>query len=190
MQMRLNSDMAIIALGANLPVDQTAPQATLYSAMDTLDQKMTLLSRSLIYRTPAFPVNNGPDFANACVLVETAFESDQLLQVLHDIENAFGRVRAQRWGARVLDLDLIAHGNRVTPDIATYNHWRLMDADAQMHQTPDQLILPHPRVQDRAFVLGPLRDIAPDWQHPIIGRSVEQMWQDLPQTHSQAITSL
>ncbi|MGY8791094.1 MAG: 2-amino-4-hydroxy-6-hydroxymethyldihydropteridine diphosphokinase, partial [Pseudomonadales bacterium] len=68
------------------------------------------------------------------------------------------RVRGERWGKRVLDADLIAFGTQVLPDLYTYKKWRDLPISDQMLQTPDQLILPHPRLQDRAFVLRPLMD--------------------------------
>ena len=104
----------------------------------------------------------------------------EILAILHDIEAEHGRERKERWGARTLDLDLIAVGEKVLPDRETYNRWRLLDADQQRTESPDQLILPHPRMQDRAFVLVPLADVAPDWRHPILGKSVAEMLSDLP----------
>ena len=76
---------------------------------------------------------------------------------------------------RTLDLDLIALGDLVLPDPATHAAWRALPPDLQKMRAPDALILPHPRVQDRAFVLVPLADVAPDWTHPVLGLTVTAM---------------
>lgn len=81
---------------------------------------------------------------------------------------------------RTLDLDLIAFGQTVLPDPATHGHWRDLPMEDQRRFAPDRLILPHPRLQDRAFVLIPLCDVAPDWPHPVTGRTIAQMAAALP----------
>ena len=90
-----------------------------------------------------------------------------------------GRERKVRWGPRIIDLDLLAADDFVLPDSDTYAHWRDLSADDQLDNAPKNLILPHPRLQDRAFVLLPLCDIAPDWCHPVSGLSVRQMCKQL-----------
>ena len=90
-----------------------------------------------------------------------------------------GRQRVVRWGQRTLDLDLLAYGDEVAPDLAGYLQWRDLPLEAQSSAAPDQLILPHPRLQDRAFVLVPMADIVPDWRHPVTGHSTTRMLNDL-----------
>ena len=91
---------------------------------------------------------------------------------------------------RTLDIDLLAMGDSVLPDAETHDRWRSLPAEAQIRSTPDQLILPHPRLQDRAFVLVPLADVAPDWVHPRTGQSVRQMLAALPQSDREAVKPL
>jgi 2-amino-4-hydroxy-6-hydroxymethyldihydropteridine diphosphokinase len=81
---------------------------------------------------------------------------------------------------RTLDLDLLALGDSVLPDAATQEHWRNLPLADQKRLAPDGLILPHPRLQDRAFVLVPLADVAPDWRHPLTGQTVAAMTASLP----------
>ena len=111
---------------------------------------------SRFYQTPAFPAGIGPDFVNAVMLIETDLTPDALLTALHAIEQEAGRERKIRWGQRTLDVDLLTFGQAVLPDPQTYARWRDLSPEAQLEEVPRQLILPHPRLQDRAFVLVPL----------------------------------
>ncbi|WP_368184762.1 2-amino-4-hydroxy-6-hydroxymethyldihydropteridine diphosphokinase [Aestuariibius sp. HNIBRBA575] len=168
--------MALIALGSNETMLETGPEATISSAIDEIGRKLGKIdATSWLYRTPCFPAGSGPDFVNAAVAVTTEMSARQVLTLLHQIEADFGRVRRKRWGQRVLDLDLLALGDQVLPDHAKYQQWRDLDLATQMEQAPDELILPHPRIQDRSFVLRPLADVAPEWRHPVLGQSVVQM---------------
>ena len=96
------------------------------------------------------------------------------------MEADFGRRRIKRWGARCLDLDLLFCADAVLPNTAEFQRWYNLDAARQQSIAPDTLILPHPRLHERAFVLGPLMEIAPEWRHPVLGSSVAQMFGALP----------
>ncbi|MGP9789443.1 2-amino-4-hydroxy-6-hydroxymethyldihydropteridine diphosphokinase [Roseinatronobacter sp. NSM] len=166
----------LIALGSNLAGHSDSPIVQLDKAIREIARKsVTIMERSPYYRTPCFPAGAGPDFVNAAIVCECDLAPRALLDVLHGIEQAAGRERTGRWSARVLDLDLLAMGGAILPDVGTFRYWSELAPAQQMQQTPPELILPHPRLQDRAFVLQPLLDIAPDWVHPDTGLSVRDM---------------
>jgi 2-amino-4-hydroxy-6-hydroxymethyldihydropteridine diphosphokinase len=145
---------------------------------------------SRFFRTPCFPPGAGPDFVNAAAVILTHLAPDVLLERLHAVEAELGRERNNRWEARVVDLDLLAMGDRVLPDTATLDHWITLPMARQTREAPDRLILPHPRLQDRGFVLVPLADVAPDWHHPTLGRSVTEMLEALPEGEIDGIVPL
>jgi 2-amino-4-hydroxy-6-hydroxymethyldihydropteridine diphosphokinase len=184
---------ALVALGANLPFEGEPPAATLRKALAALaDEGLAVLAVSRLYATPCFPAGAGPDYVNAAALVEAPPSVDLalLLAALHRVEARFGRERKQRWGMRTLDIDLVAVDDSVLPDAATQDAWRALAPEAQIGTTPDQLILPHPRLQDRGFVLVPLADVAPDWRHPRLGLTVRQMLAALPPQDRDAVKPL
>ena len=148
------------------------PAESLASALKMLGEAgVAIRAISRFFATPCFPAGAGPDYVNAAALVSDPREPAALLRVLHEIEAVHGRKRLQRWGMRTLDLDLIAYDQQVIPDVDTATAWRTLPPEQQVERTPDQLILPHPRLQDRAFVLVPMADIAPQWCHPLTGRN-------------------
>jgi 2-amino-4-hydroxy-6-hydroxymethyldihydropteridine diphosphokinase len=174
-------DMILVAIGGNVSSLSGSPEETIvHSIVDIYQRIGSPIGTSSLYRTPAFPPGSGPDFVNAAVALQSNMSPEEILAILHDIEARYGRERQVRWGARTLDLDLIAVGTRVLPDRAVFDRWLALDAARQTVETPPQLILPHPRMQDRAFVLVPLADVAADWRHPVLGKTIGEMLADLP----------
>jgi 2-amino-4-hydroxy-6-hydroxymethyldihydropteridine diphosphokinase len=152
--------MILIALGANLPSRAGGPADTLLAALTSLGARgITVERQSGFYESPAWPDPSDPPFINAVASVGTELTPADLLRVLHEIEDAFGRQRGRRNAPRTLDLDLI-------------------DYDGRVERGPPEL--PHPRMEARAFVLLPLRDIAPGWRHPVSGRTVSELIAEAP----------
>ena len=181
----------LICLGGNLPLSDCAPDVTLKTSLLCLKkQGVSVEAVSRFFSTPCFPAGSGPDYINAAAQIAFSGGAGEILAILHEVEHEFGRERQERWGGRTLDLDLIAGGQLILPDVEIYRQWRDLSVEQQMRQSPDQLILPHPRVQDRAFALVPLADVAPDWMHPVLGKTVLQMLEELPEGACDEIRAL
>ena len=171
---------ALIALGSNITSHAGPPELTIKAALSCLGDSLLQVEKcSALYATPCFPAGAGPDYINAAALLSGLSDPHQILSILHGIEAKFDRARITRWGQRTLDLDLIAVGDKVSPDQDAFFRWHDLPAERQMTETPDELIVPHPRLQDRAFVLVPLAEIAPSWTHPVLGLTPSEMIEKL-----------
>jgi len=144
-----------VALGSNLG-DRDAHLRKALAALQATDG-IEVVAASPVYETdPVGPPPQGP-YLNAAVQLKTALSPTALLDRLLEIENSQGRSRGpERNAARTLDLDLLFYGERVV--------------------TLSDLEIPHPRLAERAFVLAPLRDLAPDWIHPVLGDTVDALF--------------
>lgn len=180
----------LVALGANLPQADHAPVITLRQALAEMQARLGPVSASRFYRTPAVPSGSGPDYVNAAARITSNMVPEVALEVLHRIEADLGRNRTTRWAPRVCDLDLLAAGDLVLPNGAEQQRWMRLDLGKAQTVSPPHLILPHPRMQERAFVLVPLAEIAPDWRHPVLGQTARQMRDALPQAERDAISPL
>ncbi|MEQ9357116.1 2-amino-4-hydroxy-6-hydroxymethyldihydropteridine diphosphokinase [Coleofasciculus sp. F4-SAH-05] len=149
-----HSQPSAIALGSNLGDSRAILEAAIVMLAKTPD--ITVTSQSSWYQTaPVGPPQ--PDYLNGCVILDVQLTPHDVLQTLISIEKQFGRERGERWGPRTLDLDILLFDNLII-------------------DTPT-LQIPHPRMTERAFVLVPLAEIAPDWVEPVSGCAIAQLVQ-------------
>ena len=150
--------MIIIALGANLKSPKYGlPLQTCEAALSRLAElglKVVRTSRWL--KSAPVPISDQPWFVNGVAEIETDLKPDDLLSLLHKVEEEFGRVRTIVNAPRVIDIDLIAYNDVIS-------------------SPGEHLVLPHPRMHERSFVLVPLLDINKDWTHPVLGLTVKDL---------------
>lgn len=150
--------MILIGLGANLPSRYGDPAQTLEAAKEVLQEHgVVILQSSRTWLSAPVPFDPDQDwYHNAIIDVETRLSPKELLDKMLEIEEDFGRVRGEKNAPRLLDLDLIVYHDQVLKD-------------------DEALLVPHPRMHERLFVLKPLQDISESWTHPLTGQNVDDM---------------
>jgi 2-amino-4-hydroxy-6-hydroxymethyldihydropteridine diphosphokinase len=140
-----------LALGTNLG-DRPA---NLRAAITALSPDVKVIAESKVYETPPWGVEDQPTFLNMAVKCETALEPESLLKYLKQLEVQLGREQSFRWGPRLIDIDILFCDNIILES--------------------ESLIIPHPHLHERAFVLVPLTDIAPDFIHPVLKKTIKEL---------------
>ena len=160
--------MILMGLGANLPHPlHGPPRATLAAALEAIAAgarvagDVVIKRRSAWYESAPVPPSDQPLFVNAVAELASPLDPTRLLAYLHGVEVAFGRVRGKPNAPRVVDLDLL-------------------DYDGYVSRPGDVPVLPHPRMTERAFVVLPLLELAPDWRHPVSAASIGELASRLP----------
>ena len=141
--------LAYLLLGSNMGQSK----ALLANAADRIQQLIGPIQvQSSIYKSDAWGIEDQDPFLNQVLLVETPLSASNLLQSLLKIEQQMGRIRSVKWGARIIDIDILFYDNEQIQD--------------------DNLIIPHPALAERRFTLIPLNEIAPDFLHPVLNKTI------------------
>ena len=152
--------MILIALGSNISGPWGTPQQSVQHALQALNRDgLKLVEASRLLLTAPFGMPNQPTFVNAVAHIETQLSPLALLQRLHAIEKEAGRRRTMRWGPRTLDLDIIDYHGLV--------------------RSTGKLVLPHPGIAERIFVLKPISELSVKWRHPTSHLSAQSMLRKL-----------
>ena len=166
----------LIALGSNLEKQNLSRLETINTALGFFSQfNIILIKVSSFWESRSYPDKSQPNFINAVTEVHSELNPYQILHELKNIEKKMGRKNKTRWENRVLDLDILCAGSIILPNINVFNEWMKMPLQKQTEKQPNELILPHPRIQDRLFVLKPLNEIDPDWIHPILNKTTLEL---------------
>ncbi|KAL5478406.1 FOL1 [Sanghuangporus weigelae] len=130
--------------------------------------ELTIVDTSFLYESEPMYVEAQPPFANCACLVETTFTPRDLLRICKYIEKTVGRVPSERFGPRAIDVDIITFGDQTIDT-------RALEDRASLDNLEEQLVVPHPRMAEREFVLRPLKDIIPEWVHPQLHLSIRSL---------------
>jgi 2-amino-4-hydroxy-6-hydroxymethyldihydropteridine diphosphokinase len=150
--------MAVVYLGIGSNLGDK--QGNCLGALERLSAREVVISkRSALYKTQPWGVKDQPDFVNMVVEAETGMSPEELLVVLKAIEKEMGRKAVTRWGPRLIDLDVLLYDDRIV-------------------QTKD-LVIPHPLLHKRDFVLLPLAEISPERIHPVLKRTIRELTEEL-----------
>ncbi|HYK76364.1 MAG TPA: 2-amino-4-hydroxy-6-hydroxymethyldihydropteridine diphosphokinase [Daejeonella sp.] len=149
-------EVAYLLLGSNLGDSQKY----LEEAVKLLESNVGVVKEaSSFYQTASWGKTDQPDFINQVICLQTAYKPQQLLEKILVIEQQLGRQRIEKWGSRTIDIDILFYGQQVI-------------------QEPN-LIIPHPYLHQRRFTLMPLLEIAPDLLHPVLNKSIRELFETL-----------
>ena len=144
-----------LSLGSNLD----NRRANLYQAATLIEKRVGKISkRSHLYDTEPWGNKDQGPFLNLVVMVNTTLEPRALLEEISKIERELGRERKEKWGPRIVDIDILFYGKRVIRDKG--------------------LEIPHPEIPNRNFILVPMMELAPELEHPVLGKAIDQLYMD------------
>ena len=173
----------VLILGANMPSKFGDILTTLQMCVEYIksEENINFISQSKWYESESFPDKSKPTFINVGIKIMSYLDPYQILKAIDEIEKSCGRTRKIRWDSRVCDIDIIYCNKKIIPSRNILEKWMNMKIEEQLVETPQTLILPHPRIQDRSFFLCPLNELSPNWRHPILGKTAKEILDSIPQ---------
>ena len=172
----------VVVLGSNLPSKFGNSAETLKKCVDEIRSHPSIKSllESNWYISSSLIDEKEPRYVNVGIRFDTNLNPIDLLNYTSGLEKRFGRKREKRWEPRTCDIDILLCNQLILPNKAHFQKWLKLDFSDQIKLSPNELILPHPRLQERTFFLKPLIDLQPDWIHPFLGMKAKEMLDSLP----------
>ena len=163
--------MIYLNIGSNLPSEDGGRKSNILKALSYLKKlNLKLIKLSSFYETPSYPNNSDPKFLNLCVKLESNLKASELLNEIKKIEKKLGRIRTKKNAPRTCDIDIIDYNSEIIKN--------------------DEFEVPHPRLHLRNFVIYPLKEIEPNWFHPIFNKNIDSFFQKLDKNSHNEITRL
>ena len=163
--------MIYLNIGSNLPLEDGGREINILKAISYLKKlNLNSIKISSFYETPSYPNNSDPKFINLCVKFESNLKAIELLNEIKKIEKKLGRIRIKKNEPRTCDIDIIDYNGKIIKN--------------------DELETPHPRLHLRNFVIYPLKEIEPNWFHPIFNKNIDSFFQELDKNSHNEITRL
>ena len=163
--------MIYLNIGSNLPLEDGGRETNILKAISYLKKlNLNSIKISSFYETPSYPNNSDPKFINLCVKFESNLKAIELLNEIKKIEKKLGRIRIKKNEPRTCDIDIIDFNGKIIKN--------------------DELETPHPRLHLRNFVIYPLKEIEPNWFHPIYNKNIDSFFKELDKNSHNEITRL
>ena len=163
--------MIYLNIGSNLPSKEGGRKINILKAINHLKKlKLKIIKISSFYETPSYPNNADPKFINLCVKLESNLKASELINEIKNIEKKLGRVRLKKNEPRICDIDIIDFNGEIINN--------------------GKLEVPHPRLHLRNFVIYPLKEIEPNWVHPLFNKKIDSFFQELDKNSHNEITRL
>ena len=182
----------VVVLGSNLSSEFGNSADTLEKCVNEMRSNSSIecLLESNWYISSSFLNKRDPRYVNVGIRFSTKLKPKKLLNFTSGLENKYGRKRQERWGPRTCDIDILLCDQQILPSKVYFNEWLNLNLSDQIRLVPNELILPHPRLQERTFFLKPLNDLQPDWIHPFLNVKAKEMLDSLPPYELESIQEL
>ena len=182
----------VVVLGSNLSSAFGNSAKTLKKCVAEIRSCLAIesLMESNWYISSSFLDEKEPRYINVGIRFSTNLKPVELLNFTSDLENKYGRRRQKRWEPRTCDIDILLCDQLILPSNLKFEKWLRLDLVDQINLVPNELILPHPRMQERTFFLKPLNDLQPEWTHPFLKINAKEMLDSLPPNELENIQKL